>query len=368
MLPNRRRPPAQPFWALKNVTMEMREGRSLGVIGHNGAGKSTLLKILTRTMQPTTGSVTVHGRLSALIELGAGFHPDFTGRENIVLNASILGITRREIERRMADIIEFSGIAPFIDTPVKYYSSGMYARLGFSVAIHVDPEILIVDEVLAVGDQAFTERCLARIRQMKRSGVGILLVTHGLDAVETLMDDAIWLDHGQVRATGRPREVVRAYRSGTALEGVPPHDSAPLGGGAVAVRLETLKGQPGAHEGALWTGSAVTWRLVIDNSAAQSQEAHARLTVRRPDGLEVAALDTRDSGEPVWLKPGRNCLDVEIDSLLLVPGTYEVDALLARPDGTVLLRADALDSFLVRAATSHQGICVLPHRWSMVPR
>jgi len=212
MLPGRWAPEPEPFWALRDVSFEVEEGRSLGVIGPNGAGKSTLLKILTRTMLPTSGTVEIHGRVSALIELGAGFHPDFTGRENVLLNASILGIPRREILRKMDDIIEFSGIAPFIDTPVKYYSSGMQARLGFSVAIHVEPDILIVDEVLAVGDQAFAAQCMERIRAMQQQGVSIILVTHDLDTVEAIVHEAIWLDHGKVCARGAPREVVARYR------------------------------------------------------------------------------------------------------------------------------------------------------------
>ncbi len=214
MLPavGQKRPKSEPFWALRDVTFVVPRGRSLGIVGNNGSGKSTLLKILTRTMRPTTGSVEVRGRVSALIELGAGFHPDFTGRENIYLNASILGFTRREIESRIPEIIEFAELETFIDTPVKYYSSGMQARLGFSVATAVSPEILIVDEVLAVGDEGFQKKCMDKILAMKQSGVSILLVSHALPAIEALMDDAIWLDHGVVRAYGKPEEVVREYR------------------------------------------------------------------------------------------------------------------------------------------------------------
>ncbi len=208
----RRRPQAETFWALQDVTFDVPQGRSLGIMGNNGSGKSTLLKILTRTMRPTEGSVTARGRMSALIELGAGFHPDFTGRENIYLNASILGFTRREIEGKIDQIIDFAELAPFIDTPVKYYSTGMHARLGFSVATAVDPEILIVDEVLAVGDEGFQKKCMEKILTMKRKGVSILLVTHALDVIESLMDDAVWIDKGVMRAYGAPATVVARYR------------------------------------------------------------------------------------------------------------------------------------------------------------
>lgn len=203
----------EPFWALRNISFELKFGKSLGIIGQNGAGKSTLLKILTRTMYPTTGSISINGKVSALIELGAGFHPDFTGRENIYLNASILGLTRREIAGRIPEIVEFSELQDFIDTPVKYYSSGMNARLGFAVATAVKPEILIVDEVLAVGDEAFQKKCMEKILAIKNEGVSILLVSHALNTIANLMDDALWIDHGEVRHYGDPQEVVAAYRA-----------------------------------------------------------------------------------------------------------------------------------------------------------
>ena len=213
MIPGRSRPRPEPFWALQDISFDVPNGKSLGIIGSNGSGKSTLLKLLTRTMRPTRGRIETQGKISALIELGLGFHHDFTGRENIILNASILAIRRREIERRLDDIIDFAEIRPFIDTPVKYYSSGMQARLGFAVAIHVDPEILVVDEVLAVGDAAFQQKCMERILHMKKGGVSIILVSHTLSAVEQLMDRAIWIDQGIVRAAGNPQNVVHAYRT-----------------------------------------------------------------------------------------------------------------------------------------------------------
>jgi len=202
----------EPFWALRDVSFEVPRGRSLGIVGDNGSGKSTLLKILTRTMLPTRGTVQVRGHVSALIELGAGFHPDFTGRENVFMNGSILGLTRREIQAKLPEIVDFAELWDFIDTPVKYYSSGMNARLGFSVATAVHPEILIVDEVLAVGDEAFQRKCMNKILDMKRTGVSILLVSHVLDSIRELMDEAIWLDHGEIRAYGAPDDVITQYR------------------------------------------------------------------------------------------------------------------------------------------------------------
>ncbi|MHB1937968.1 MAG: ABC transporter ATP-binding protein [Acidobacteriaceae bacterium] len=226
MLPWHTRPKPTPFWALQDISFTLEQGESIGIIGDNGSGKSTLLKILTRTMVPSLGRVSVRGKLSSLIELGAGFHPDFSGRENIVLNASILGIDRRTIMKRMDEIVEFAGIGAFIDTPVKYYSSGMQARLGFSIAIHVDPTILVVDEVLGVGDEAFQRKCNQRIAEMHASGISFVLVSHDMASVERLTDKAIWLTHGTVGAQGTPRHVVTAYRSASGVsDKVPLPDS-----------------------------------------------------------------------------------------------------------------------------------------------
>jgi len=202
----------EDFWALKGVNLSIPRGSTVGLVGRNGSGKSTLLKIISRILYPTKGEVRVHGRVSTLLELGAGFHPDFTGRENIFLNASILGLTRREIKERLGDIIAFSELSDFIDNPVRNYSSGMYMRLGFAVAVHVDPEILLVDEVLAVGDLAFQEKCLAKIRELQRRGTTIVFVTHSPEQVQDLCDTAVWLDQGEIRMTGNAKEVAEAYK------------------------------------------------------------------------------------------------------------------------------------------------------------
>src|ERR1700733_3244132 len=201
------------FWALQDLSFEVKAGECFGVIGHNGAGKSTALKILSRIMKPTKGRMTVNGRLSALIEVSAGFHQDLTGRENIFLNGTILGMSRREIQSKLDQIIAFSGIEEFIDTPVKRYSSGMYARLGFSVAAHVDPDVLIVDEVLSVGDYVFQQRCMDRIRSVIKAGTTVLFVSHNLKAVTEICDSAMLLEHGKVLAIDRTDIVARKYLS-----------------------------------------------------------------------------------------------------------------------------------------------------------
>ncbi len=199
------------FWALQDLSFEVRSGECVGIIGHNGAGKSTALKILSRIMKPTRGQMTVNGRLSALIEVTAGFHQDLTGRENIFLNGTILGMSKREIQSKLDQIIAFSGIEEFIDTPVKRYSSGMYARLGFSVAAHVDPDVLIVDEVLSVGDSAFQQKCIQRMQEVLRGGAAVLFVSHNLQVVSEFCHRCLLLEKGQTVKTGESNAVISAY-------------------------------------------------------------------------------------------------------------------------------------------------------------
>jgi ABC-type polysaccharide/polyol phosphate transport system ATPase subunit len=190
----------EEFWALQDVSFTVEQGETLGLIGPNGAGKSTALKLISRIIEPTSGQIEVNGQVGALLELGAGFHPDLTGRENIYLNGSILGLSRAQIRRKLDAIIAFAELERFIDVPVKHYSSGMYVRLGFSVAVHTDPEVLLVDEVLAVGDQNFQHKCLERIMEMQRQGITICFVSHGLGEVRRLCSRAVWLDDGMVQA------------------------------------------------------------------------------------------------------------------------------------------------------------------------
>ena len=197
--------------AVRDVSFAVDRGEAFGIIGRNGSGKSTLLKLISGILKPTSGSVRVNGRVAALIELGAGFHPEITGRENIYINGIMLGLSRKEIDARFDQIVAFSGIPEFIDQPVKTYSSGMYVRLGFAVAVHVDPDVLLIDEVLSVGDEEFSAKCVAKIQEMKYRGVTLVFVTHQLDQVRNLCDRALWLDHGEPETSGEPVRVVDAY-------------------------------------------------------------------------------------------------------------------------------------------------------------
>jgi ABC-2 type transport system ATP-binding protein len=223
---------AVEFWALRDVSFDVPQGSTLGLIGHNGSGKTTILKIIAGILRPTAGIVNQRGRLSALLELGAGFHPELTGRENVYLNASFLGLTRKDIDRTYEAIVEFAELEQFMDNQVKFYSSGMLVRLGFAVAVHVDPEVLLIDEVLAVGDEAFQAKCIGRVRDFQREGRTIILVTHALGRVTELCDRAVMLHHGAVHKEGTPEDVVREMRY--VLLGVEDPDFVPEEGSRVA--------------------------------------------------------------------------------------------------------------------------------------
>jgi len=207
--PARRR--TEEFWALRDVSFEIVAGETFGIIGPNGAGKSTVLKLMARILEPTSGEVTVRGRISPLLELGAGFHPELTGRENVYLNAALFGVSQAEAQERYDQIVEFSELRDFIDAPLKHYSSGMYMRLGFAVAANIIPDVLLVDEVLAVGDEAFQKKCLSKIEEFRREGRTIVFVSHDLPTVLKLCDRALWLDHGRTRAMGPTADVVERY-------------------------------------------------------------------------------------------------------------------------------------------------------------
>ncbi len=208
----RLRPPRRDFWALRDVSFEVQRGESLGIIGPNGAGKSTILKLLSGITTPTSGEITIEGRLSALIEVGSGFHPELTGRENIFLSGAILGMRRREIAAKLYSIVEFAGLRQFLDVPVKRYSSGMYVRLGFSIAAHLEPDILLLDEVLAVGDAAFQAKCMDRVKELERAGTTIVFISHDLNAVERVCNRVILMQQGQIECIGSPQEVIKRYK------------------------------------------------------------------------------------------------------------------------------------------------------------
>jgi len=312
----------EEFYALRDVSFEVRDGEAFGVIGHNGSGKSTLLKCMAGILQPNTGSVTVHRRMSALLELGAGFHPELSGRDNVFLNAAILGMSRPEIARRFDQIVDFSGLEQFIDTPVKTYSSGMYVRLAFAVAINVDPEMLLIDEILAVGDIAFQQKCMEKFAQFREEGRTLVLVTHDMGSIRNFCDRAIWLDHGNVAGEGSPTELVDLYTESMLSEddSEPAADGARRGSGEIKVdRVEMIVGdQPTLR---VQTGDTVTFRLHYSTSEPVKTPVFA-VEIGRLGAATITAPSTRDAELVPDVVSGSGVLDVTMDRIALLPGPH----------------------------------------------
>jgi lipopolysaccharide transport system ATP-binding protein len=306
------------FWALQDISFEVKRGEALGIIGSNGAGKSTILKLLSGILTPTRGTISVRGKLSALIEVGAGFHPDLTGRENIYLNGTILGMTKEEIRRKFDAIVDFGGLGDFIDTPVKRYSSGMYARLGFSVAAHVEPDLLIVDEVLSVGDYLFQQKCMDRMAEILTGGTTVLFVSHNLHAVSELCQRSILLEKGRMLANGPTDEVIRRY-VGRAQE------QRATDGGSVVVREVTLRNASGPA-GRFASGDKAFIDVVVD---ARRDEGDVSVVVQIVDDNFYPIFDTCNArinnGKSASLKAGEELrATFELD-LHLGAGTYHVN-------------------------------------------
>jgi ABC-2 type transport system ATP-binding protein len=307
---------AEDFWALRDVAFEVREGESLGLIGHNGSGKTTLLKVIAGILRPTEGAVRTRGRMAALLELGAGFHPELTGRENVYLNASFLGLTRKDTDAVYEDIVAFAEIADFMDNQVKFYSSGMLVRLGFAVAVHVDPEILLVDEVLAVGDESFQAKCLNRIRSFQAEGRTIVLVTHALDTVRQVCDRAVMLDHGELYAKGAPLDVVRELRY--VLLRKDPHFVPEEGSREVELAGVELIRDDGTTERPVRVGEDLT--IQIDAKANQPVTD----LVCAFQVLDSANYPVVDGREPIGRIEAKKRVRFDLRALPLVPGRYFV--------------------------------------------
>jgi ABC-2 type transport system ATP-binding protein len=318
-----RRARFEEFWALKGVSLEVQHGEVVGIIGENGSGKSTLLKCLSRILRPERGRVEVNGRLSALLELGAGFHPELSGRENVFLNAAILGVPRKEIERRFDEIVAFAGLEQFIDMPVKNYSSGMYVRLGFAVAINVDPEVMIIDEVLAVGDASFQRKCMDKFAQLRESGRTLVIVTHDLGSVRSLCDRAYWLRYGVLEDQGSPDEVSSHYAEqalGSAEAGV---NEARWGSGELRISQVQLVDGRGQPFSSVRTGDDITVRITYEARVPVETPVFA-VTLVHASGVAVASPTTRDVGLVPPLVHGGGELEVTFPGVPLLPGPYEL--------------------------------------------
>jgi ABC-2 type transport system ATP-binding protein len=340
---------AEEFWAVRHLTLEVGRGETVGLIGANGSGKSTTLKILAGILRPTSGTVAVNGRIASLLELGAGFNGELSGRDNVYLNASLLGLSRKEVDRHFDDIVAFSELEPFIDNQVKNYSSGMYVRLGFAVAVHIDPDILLVDEVLAVGDEAFQQKCLAKIEEFQREGRTILFVSHALDLVENICTRTVVLDHGDVKFVGEPAFATGTLRAILGTGTQPRIDEAnPVGGAYVhgAIVSDVPGGEP---KDGFFGGQPLAIRVdveVLDGTA--------------PVGGQVQVVILGAGDIPIWVMgqdgngvvpsvPGRYYVDFTVDALPPVIGSFVVAVGVTDPDsGTMLAATRFPETFSIR--------------------
>lgn len=393
--------PEETFQALNDVSFTVPKGATYGVVGRNGSGKSTALKLVAGITKPTSGSVTVEGRISALIELGAGFHPEISGRENVFINGIMLGLTKKEITKRFDEIVEFAELTEFIDAPVKTYSSGMYMRLGFAVAIHVDPDVLLVDEVLAVGDEGFTHKCLDKFGEFKRRGKTILLVTHSLGLVERFCDEAVWLDAGVKKAEGDPTRVVGSYvtdvarqeerflaasdekarqEAGDAGQAEPVGPSAAdehvadmnqagegrWGAGGVEIASVAFQDASGQATQVFHTGEAM--RVVLGVKASSPvRDFVFGIGMFTPDGVLVYGTNTDIEEMESERLEGEVEVVLNIDSLDLVEGTYKLDVAVHKRDGAPYDYHRLLHTFRVKSRIKDSGIYRPKHRWVFPP-
>jgi ABC-type polysaccharide/polyol phosphate transport system ATPase subunit len=358
---------ADAFWALREIALAVPRGASLGVIGRNGAGKSTLFKLLAGITAPTRGRIVIEGRLAALIEVGSGFHPELTGRENVFLSGAILGMRRREIAAKLDRIVAFAGVERFIDTPVKWYSSGMYLRLGFAVAAHLEPDVLLVDEVLAVGDAEFQARCLERIQELQRQGTTNLFISHDLSAVERLCDRVVLLEGGAIVEDGAPRDVVASYhRRLTFPPATPDEPLEAISTGVVLTNL-TVHDPERPADLALRTGQPVT--VTIRYRATRPiAEVEFELRYYSADGKTcLAAPRTGERGARLDLRPPGGTIAFTCDALPLKAGGYYLGAIARHlPSGKVLAWWDGETRAYVEQGTAAAGEIYIPHRWRLV--
>jgi len=324
------------FWALQDVNFEIEAGESLGVIGHNGAGKSTLLKLLSNITTPTSGRIEIHGKVSALLEVGSGFHPELSGRENVYLSGSILGMRRAEISSKMDAIVEFAGVRPFIDVPVKRYSSGMYVRLGFAIAAHLDPDVLLLDEVLAVGDAAFQQKCRDRIHQLRNEGTTLVFISHDLAAVQDVCTRAMLMQQGRIAAAGSPADMIRQYQQSTVIHDV--RRAVPSGyafGTRARIVSAVFMDESGNPQSSFLTGGHLHLRLYYE-AFEDFDDIDFGVFFYTPDDVLACQFSTRLTQGFVSIKKGVGFVDFTTSSLGLTSGIYQVDATIERRDATGL--------------------------------
>lgn len=359
------------LWAVRDVSFHVNAGECLGIIGRNGSGKSTVLKLITGIIHPTMGQIEVNGRLSALLELGAGFHQDLTGRENIFLNGSILGMSKEEIEACYDDIVDFSELEKFIDMPVKHYSSGMYMRLGFSVAVHVDPKLLIVDEVLAVGDQTFQDKCIERIFELKRSGTTIIIVSHNLDTMRRLSSHVLWLETGSVNASGPVDQVISQYLENlhqsqmpaihAGLEG----DFRRWGTGDIEITEVRILNSESQEQEVFHTGNGLTVEIAY-YARKEIRDPEFGIAIFRQDGVQVNGPNNRMTGFTIDAVKGAGVVRYRIESLPLLASAYRITVAIhdSRLPRAYDFHEQAYPFRVVDHGSSHQtGVIDIPASW-----
>jgi ABC-type polysaccharide/polyol phosphate transport system ATPase subunit len=363
---------AEDLWAVRNVSFDVLPGQSLGIVGRNGSGKSTLLKLMTRILRPTSGRIVVRGKVSALLELGAGFHPDLTGRENIFLNASLLGLDEATTRHYFDQIVDFSELGDFIEMPVKHYSSGMYMRLGFSVAIHMRPDVLIVDEILAVGDQAFQTKCMDAILELKRNGTTILLVSHNLHQMRQLCSHLVWMENGRIRAAGTTDEVAGQYQSSQyAQEGrqLTATTFTRHGTGQIELTAVRLLGADGLENSTFYTGDSLTVEMhYLAHQPIENPEFG--LAIFRQDGVHVNGPNSQLADLQMGVVVGAGVVRYTIAQLPLLPARYQITT--AIHDGRLPLCYDyhkEAYSFRVVSQGKHEleGLVTLAAQWDWQP-
>ncbi|MDX1582129.1 MAG: ABC transporter ATP-binding protein [Thermoanaerobaculia bacterium] len=365
--------------ALRDISFRVEQGEAFGVIGPNGSGKSTLLKLVSGILKPTEGEIDVRGRIAALIELGAGFHPEISGRENVYINGIMMGLTRREIDQRFDQIVEFAGIGEFLDQPVKTYSSGMYVRLGFAVAVHLDPDILLIDEVLSVGDEEFSQKCIARIQEMKLKGVTLLFVTHQLDLVRQLCDRALWLDHGRICGLGDPVRVVDSYlqrvsggetadeeevdEAGDEEEEEGSGEEERWGSGEVLIRRVSLFDSKGRELVALGGESHVEVEFAVEVREPQ-EDCVFGVGIFHADGTCVYGTNTDIEGWQTDRVDSYGTVRFTMPSLSLVAGNYRIDVAAHTRNGRAFDYRRGVVKFVVGSRVTDVGVYRPSHEWS----
>ncbi|HEY6181554.1 MAG TPA: ABC transporter ATP-binding protein [Terriglobales bacterium] len=356
------------FWAVKDVSFTVARGEALGIIGHNGAGKSTILKLLYNITRPTRGEIMIEGRLAALIEVASGFHPELTGRENVYLNGSLLGMRRSEITRKLTSIIEFAGVAPFIDTPVKRYSSGMYLRLGFAIAAHLEADVLLLDEVLAVGDANFQAKCIGRVTELKKAQKTIIFVSHNLSAVESLCDRALLLHQGQIIANGTPKEVIAEYEQ--LRLALPPSNPTALAQDAetrpAIIKSISFLDTAGRKTMTFSTGNP--FRVTIEFVAhSRLEDVLVEVYFYSVFGNLHTHFSTESSGEKLNLEPGSGVVEFSCTEISLGEAGYNVEVSIRQRNAALNEYIDYKHAGVINVSRGKpiHGVYHTPHTWSL---